>query len=395
MIRVYQYKLYLNRAQAKTLERWLAVCCWVYNRALEQRIKAYKRRKESVRIFQQQTMLTGWRARIDWVRACPSNFERDGLRRVERGMAGFFRRIKQGDKPGFPRFRARQRYNSMEYLAPGVYLHGDRVRVPNMGKVRCRGRLLPEGSQRALRIIRRASGWYAQILLDDGRTTPAKVPVENAVGVDVGLSHFATLSDGSHIANPRFGAQSARKLRAHQRRMSRRKKGSHRRRKAVLVVQRQYERIADQRRNFCHQHSMALVRKYDLIAVENLNLKGLVRSRLGKNILDASWGTFARQLVVKAEDAGRQVVAVNPRGTSQECPQCGAIKPKRLSERVHRCACGLICDRDYASARVILARGLVVSGSNRPWTDPASDAAPVAHHQVGRLKRVGRHLAVG
>jgi len=390
MIRTFQYKLYLNQAQVKTLERWIGTCCWTFNRALEQRIKAYRRRGESASYNSQSALLTAWRSRMDFLRLCPLGFERDALRRVDRGFKAFFRRIKAGDaKPGFPRFRSRHRYNSLEYLAVGTYLKGDRIRVPGMGRIRCRGRLLPEGEQKALRIIRRASGWYAQIVLDDGKQPPATKPVESAIGIDVGLNHFAVLSTGEAIENPRFLRKSERSLRSHQRRVARRKKGSHRRRKAVKSLRRKHELIGDQRRNFCHRHSTALVRKYGLIAVENLNVKGMVRSRLGKSILDAAWSTFLNQLAVKAEDAGRQLIRVDPRGTSQTCPNCGVIVPKKLSERWHSCACGCECQRDHASAQVILARAVGVTAANRPWTDPASDGALVAHGQAGRMKREG------
>lgn len=393
MIRTFQYKLYPNQTQIKTLNRWMGTCRWLYNRALEHRIKAHKRRGESVSYNDQQALLTQQRRRIESLRMIPVEFSRDALRRVDRGMKAFFRRCKAGEKPGFPRFRSGHRYNSLECLAIGVYLKGDRIRVPNLGTIRCRGRLLPEGTQRALRVIRRASGWYAQIILDDGKQPPITKPVESSVGIDVGLTSFATLSTGEQIANPRFTKNSQHKLTALQRRVSRRKKGSANRRKAVESLRRQHERIADQRKYFCHQHTTELVRRFDLIAVEKLNVSGMSRSRFGKSILDAAWGMFFAQLVVKAANAGRQVVAVNPRGTSQECPNCGAVVPKLLSERRHVCVCGCECHRDHASAQVILARGLVATGSTRPWRELTADPAPVALDQVDPVKLVDRRLA--
>jgi|SRR6185503_11367814 len=390
MIRVYQYKLYPNQTQIKAMSGWMGTCCWLYNRALEHRIKAWKRRGESVSLYDQSNLLTQQRGRIESLRIIPVEFERDALRRADRGMKAFFRRCKAGEKPGFPRFRSVRRYSSLEFLAVGVYLNGNRIRVPKLGTVRCRGRLLPEGTQKALRVIRRASGWYAQIILDDGKQPPITKPIESAIGIDVGLTHFATLSTGDQIENPRFLETSQYRLSAFHRRVSRRIKGSIRRHKAVNSLRRQHERIADQRKYFCHQHSTALVRQFDLIAVEKLNVSGMSRSRFGKSILDAAWGMFFAQLVVKAAYAGRQVVAVNPRGTSQECPDCGRLMSKKLSERTHSCECGLTCHRDHASARVILARAVVATAATRPWTEPASDSARVAHCQVGRMKRVDR-----
>lgn len=195
------------------------------------------------------------------------------------------------------------------------------------------------------------------------------------------------MSSGNKIDNPRWGRKSANKLRALQRRVSRRVKGSKRRRKAVKALQRQYERVADQRRCFCHSHTTDLVRRYDLVAYEDLNIRGMVRTRFAKSILDAAWGMFCNQLSAKAASAGRRAIAVNPRGTSQTCPDCGAVKRKTLSERTHSCSCGLICDRDVAAARVILARALAESGANRPWRDPTSSTV-LALCQAGPTKRV-------
>lgn len=352
-------------------------------------MKAYKRRGESINYNQQQSLLTKWRSCIDWVRSVPVCFERDALRRVDRGMKAFFRRVKSGEKPGYPRFKSWRRYNSLEYLAVGKYLRGDRIHVPCMGSVRCRGRLMPEGVQKGLRIVRRASGWYAQFILDNGKPKPKPETkeIQSTVGIDMGLEYFASTSDGEHIDNPRFARTSQRKLRALQRKVSRRKKGSGRRRRAVKSLQRHHERIAAQRKSFCHQHSTALVQRYDLIAVENLNVSGMSRSSFGKSILDAAWTTFTNQLKCKAEDAGKSVVFVNPRGTSQTCPDCGSVKPKKLSERVHSCECGCRLQRDVAAAKVILSRALVVAGVNRTWTEPASGPALVVSDQAGRMKR--------
>jgi putative transposase len=390
MIRTFQYKLYPSQSQIKILEKWIGSCCWVYNQMLEIRIKAYKRRRENVNYNAQSSLLTTWRSRIESLRAVPRRFELDALRRVDKGMQAFFRRVKSKQTPGFPRFRSQHRYNSIEYLAIGKYLLGDRVQIPNMGTIRCRGRLLPEGTQRVLRVIRRSTGWYAQIVLDDGNMLHDAQPVNTCIGIDVGLLTFAAMSDGSKIKNPRFGQQSSHKLRSLQRRVSRRMKGSKRRRKAVKALQKQYERISDQRKYFCHQHSTSLVQKYDLIAIENLNINGMTHGHFAKSIFDAAWGTFCNQITVKAASAGRQLIAVDPRGTSQTCPNCGAIVKKKLSERTHSCGCGLVCDRDHAAAQVILARALAVSGATRTQTDPASDAAPVVHSQAGRLKRVNK-----
>jgi putative transposase len=394
MIRTYQFKLYPNASQIKAFDRWLRVCCWVYNQALENRIKAFGRRGKSPTYNEQCAILALWRGRMERLRSVPSEFERDSLRRIDRGFKAFFRRLQSGSKPGFPRFKSHRRYNSLECLATRTYLRGDKIYVPCLGSIRCRGRLMPEGAQKALRIIRRATGWYAQIILDDGRKAPAAKPVKAAIGVDVGLTSLVALSNGETFDNPHWLKQSTRKLRSLQRRVSRRVKGSGRRRKAIQALRRRYEMIGDQRRSFCRQISSDLVSRFDLIAVEKLNVAGLSRSRLGKGILDAAWGTLRQQLGFKAEYAGCQLVEVSPTFTSQECPSCGAIKAKSLSERVHRCPCGCVLDRDVAAAKVILARAL---GGNRgltPVEEATADIAQRAPCQVAPMKRENRKRIV-
>src|SRR5579859_4955510 len=250
MIKTLEHKLYLTKVQAQTLCHWLRVCCGIYNRALDQRIKAWKRRRESISYNTQQSLLTKQRARIEELRLIPAQFERDALRRVERGFKAFFRRIKAGQKPGFPRFRSWRRYVSLECSAVANYVK-DGIRIPCLGVVRARGPVIPSNQQKMLRVIHRASGWYAQLVIDDGVVSPPRVRVVSAVGVDVGLMNFAALSNNEIVSNPRWLQRSASKIRSLQRRVSRRQKRSSNRRKAVASLTRRYERIALQRRNFC------------------------------------------------------------------------------------------------------------------------------------------------
>jgi transposase, IS605 OrfB family, central region len=207
------------------------------------------------------------------------------------------------------------------------------------------------------RIIRKAGKWFCHLIIDDPISITSDSP-RSAVGIDVGLAKFATMSDGTTIENPRFGKKAERKLAHAHRNVSRTKKGSKNRRKMVERLQRVYLRIHNLRHNFTHQESRRTANKYGVIAVEDLNVKGMVRSRYGKSILDACWSMFTTQLTYKAEEAGGMVVRVNPAGTSQECSQCGQSIPKDLSVRVHRCDCGCVLDRDLNAARNILRRAL-------------------------------------
>jgi len=355
ILRTIEFKLYPTVTQKETLNRWLGSCCWLYNQALEMRIKAYRRRGESVSRYDQQKWLVGLRQRIPNIAGLPSTFARGALYRIDRAFQAFFRRCKEGaNKPGFPRFRARRRYQSLEYLEPGMYILPGSVRVPCLDKIKARGRFDLPGTQKLLRIVHRVSGWYAQIVLDQDKC-PAPIEPQTAVGIDVGLESFATLSTGEKIANPRLLRRSEQHLNRLQRRVSRCQRQSRNRRKRVTQLARQHERITAQRKDFAHQESRKLVNRFDFLAFEKLNIKGMVHSNLAKSIFDAAWGLFLFCVTYKAAYAGKATDAGNPCGTSQECPDCGAIKAKSLSERIHACNCGCILDRDEAAARVILA----------------------------------------
>jgi putative transposase len=357
IIHTLEFKLYLNQEQEATLSRWMGQCCWVFNQALEQRIKVYKRRKESTSFYSQCAWLTRLRERIPKINVVPVVFSLDAIRRVQRGFDGFFRRCKKGkEKLGFPRFKSRNGYKSMECLQLRNYIHNSAIWIPKLGKVSARGQFGEPGKQKLLRVIRRASGWYAQVVVDQG-PVPEPIEPKTAIGIDVGLTVFATLSNGEKVENPRILRQSEKYIKHLSRKVSRCKKRSRNRRKAVKRLARQHERVAARRKDFCHQQARKIVNRFDLIVFEDLNLKGMAGSFLAKSVRDAAWGLFFFCLIFKAANAGKSTRKVDARGTSQECPECGAIAKKSLSERIHRCPCGASLCRDEAAAKVILARG--------------------------------------
>lgn len=362
MFNTVEFKLYPSVAQEIVLSKWMRTACWIYNRALEQRKKAYERRKQSVSMYDQCKLLTEWRKRIPDVKALPLEFARDALRRVDRAFNAFFKRIKGGSKtPGYPRFKSFRRYESLELLNTSKPFNGSRFHVAKMGPITFRaGNQDLSGQVKLYRIIRRASGWFGQALLEDGKDKPKLAPVQTAIGIDVGLNSFATFSTGETIPNPRFGRKVQKQVKQAQRKVSRRVKGSHRRRRAVHDLRKIHERVAAQRKAFAHKHSTDVVRRFDLIGYENLNIKGMVKGRFAKSIMDAAWGTFTRQIVYKAENAGKHSFSVNPRKTSQECPWCGKTVKKELSERQHQCSCrpGVVIDRDHAVGLVIGGRAV-------------------------------------
>ena len=361
----FKYRLIPTKAQSVFLSGELRDACSLYNAALEERIGAWKTCHKSISYYDQANQLKAMRADGCLTLA---NFSccQDVLRRVNKTFSAFFARCKRGDKPGFPRYRSARRYDSITFPS-----YGDGCRLLDTGKLRIQGaghikvnlhRPL-EGVVKTVTIKREAGRWFACFSVErGGQPLPTS---DRATGIDVGLDSFAVLADGTEIQNPRHYRNAEARLRRCQRKVARRKKGGNRRRKAVRLLQRAHVHVGNQRRDFQHKESRKLVNEYGVIAVEDLNVKGLASGMLAKSVHDAGWSMFFAMLVYKAESAGRRVIQVDPRGTSQTCV-CGQRVAKTLADRWHDCpVCGLSASRDHVSARVILSRARCgLSGAN-------------------------------
>ena len=354
MLRTFQFRLKPNATQATALTRILADNTETYNAALEERIGAWKLQRKSITYRDQQNELTELRRdpAFQWI-AC--DIMRDPLRRVDRAFKAFFRRCKSGAKPGFPRWRSRARYDSFSF-GNSVVCRERSIKIPNLGDIRARGGRPIQGIAKLCTVKRDGKRWTASVVCDIGEA-PEKVAVSNAVGIDVGLTNFVTLSDGQSIDNPRWTRKHEARIAAANRTLARKERRSKNRIRAREALRRAHQRAADARKNFTHHVSKWLVGQYDLIAFEKLNIKGMVRSNLAKSILDAAWATLIWQIGYKAEKAGIWAVPVNPRGTSIRCSGCGADVPKTLADRQHNCACGVSLDRDHNAALNILRLG--------------------------------------
>lgn len=298
--------------------------------------------------------LTQLRASDPLYAAMPVEAGRSALRTLQRAFDGFFRRVKSGETPGYPRFKGRDRFSS--FGVGRTKVEGKKFRVPNLGLVKFHLYRPIEGEVRDVRLSRKADRWYVSFSCDVG-DAPAKRPVSKAVGIDLGLNAFAVLSDGKRVENPRFFRKGEDLLAYRQRVLATKKRGSKNRFRAKLLVQKACAHVHNQRIDFARKLASELFTTYDLIAYEDLNIRGLARTRLAKSINDAAWGGFICALVSKAECAGTWAVPVNPRGTSIRCSRCGEEVRKTLADRIHRCTCGLVLDRDENAARNILALG--------------------------------------
>ena len=357
MRKAYRYRLYPTRRQIDVLNAQVGEACRLYNAALQERRDAYRKAHTSLSYYDQASQLKAIRADGSLALA---NFSacQDVLRRVQKTFEAFFRRVKAGETPGYPRFKGRDRFDS--YTFPS---YGDGCKVRENGKLYCQGvgelkvkwhRPL-QGTIKTVTLKHEAGRWYVCFSVE---TEAQPLPESHeSVGIDVGLESFATLSTGETMANPRYFKTAQAQLRRAQRKIARRKRGSHRRRKAVQALQRVHAHIKNQRCDFHHQVARRLVNTYGFIFVEDLNIQGLAAGMLAKSVHDVGWGQFLTILLSKAAEAGRVGIKVYAPGTSQECP-CGSPNPKRLEDRWHYClTCGLSVPRDHASALCIKLRG--------------------------------------
>src|SRR6266700_3352123 len=287
--------------------------------------------------------------------------------RLTKSLKRFLARKELAMKVGFPRFKKGNQWHSIQLRQYGkdCYLHEDKKHLIVPKKI---GHFLKiklhrpiKGTPKTVHLVLRADGhWYALIVCEtEPQTEHVPSTCEHpAIGIDVGLKSFLTDSEGNTIPNPRFYRTSQKTLRCKQRQLCRRKKGSHRRRKAARSTAQTHLKIKRQRRDFHYKTAKQYVERYQVIAVEKLSILNMVQNHsLAKSIMDASWGAFLDILEEKAGRAGHRVIRVNPRFTSQNCHTCGEIVQKSLSVRTHVCPfCGYIADRDVNAAQNILTR---------------------------------------
>jgi putative transposase len=355
-IKTFEFKLRANKSFVEACERELEHSRQIYNAALAERISCYQITGASLGYVEQSRHLTDART-LPEVKSHLRAIQQDSLERLDEAFEGFFRRIKKGEKPGFPRYKGKDRYHTFSQKYEKVRpcpIKSDKLTVPGVGTCRVRLSRPIEGQCKQLRITRRVDGWYALIVCETPKPAPAP-PTGETIGVDVGITSFATLSTGEEIENPRHLKNALENLKRQQRWLSRKKKGSKRRAKQRIKVARAHLKVARCRKDFHHKISTNLVRRFDAITVEDLNIRGMVKNRhLAQAINDVAWGSFFTMTQTKAESAGRVFERVDPRYTSQICSNCGHRQKMPLAIRVYECEkCGFACGRDHNSAITI------------------------------------------
>jgi putative transposase len=374
--KTYLFRLYPTHKQSNMLEQWLGLCRQLYNAALDERTSAYRMAGVSLSYEHQCAELPECKHVRPDLHDVPSQVLQDVVKRVDLAFDNFFRRVQQGQKPGYPRFKSRFRYDSITFkqyqksfaVIPGTKKHKGTLLLAKLGPVKMVLHRPIQGTPKTAIVKRTPTGkWFVSISVElaEEEVTGRRLPIcIEAVGIDVGLKTFAYLSTGEEIANPRFFRREEAALARASRKLSKAPKGSKQREKKRKVVARVHERIGNRRKNFIEQEVCKLLKRFGLLAVEALVVRNLVKNpQVAKSIADASWSMFFTRLLDKAEEAGRDVVRVNPAYTSQTCSVCGHRRPMPLSVRVYECPhCGLVIHRDHNGSKNILAEAFQAVG---------------------------------
>ena len=362
MRKAFNFRLFTNANQERELDIALETHRRLYNAYLDLRELACSMYGVPLSYVDCSRWFKGQRATNPFFARINFSSAQATMRRLDKAFAAFFRRIKAGEEPGFPRFKGRDFFDSIEFPAygDGIKLVNGKLRVTNVGLIRIKMHRPLEGKIKTVSLKREAGHWYAVFSCDLG-DVPIEPSTNPPVGIDVGLESFFTTSDGAREPNPRYQKTALPELRRAQRSHARKRKGGKNRRKSRRKVAKIHARVKRLRREHHHQVSLKLVRRYGLVVVESLNIRGMLKNdKLARSISDAGWAGFLETLRTKAESAGVAYVEVDARGTSQQCSACGSEVRKGLSVRQHDCPhCGLSLHRDENAARNILARGLL------------------------------------
>lgn len=358
MIRSFVFRLFPSASQEARLEAVRETCRHFYNDCLRERKDAYELHGVSISKTEQLRKVKVEKDTSPHALDIHSHILQNVVADLDKAFRAFFRRVKAGEKPGYPRFKGRNRFAGFGFkeYGNGFKIDGRRLKLSGVGRIAVRWHREIEGTIKTARVYCRAGKWFVAFACEVDK--PAPSPVAGAsIGVDVGLHRLATLSNGEEVENPRWYRRVLRKLRVIQRSVARKKLGGSNRRKAVQRLQRLMVKVANTRKDFLDKFANDLIRRFDRIVLEDLRVAAMARGHFAMSILDAGWSYLVSRLTRKAESAGREVVLVDPAYTSRTCSGCGALFAHlSLSDRWVSCGCGLSLDRDHNAAINILSR---------------------------------------
>jgi putative transposase len=357
-VKCYKYRIYPTDSQEKIMLSHIETCREFYNSCLSERKESYEQEQKSVSLTEQNRHVKYVKDSIPEANGIHTHVLQNVVADLDKAFKAFFRRVKSGEKPGYPRFKGFGRFDSFGFkeYGNGFKIDGRRLRMFGIGRVAVRWHRKMLGKVKSMRIVRKAGKWFASFSCE----VEAK-PLESTgevIGIDVGIKSLLTLSNSETIENPKWYRDSEKKLRKAQRSLARKKKGGSNRRKQIRQVQTVHLKTQNKRRDFINKVANSLIMRFDGIALEDLQIKNLVRNgKLSKSILDAGWGYLLSRLQAKAECAARTIELVNPAYTSKTCSNCGIVfENLKLSDRWIKCECGLSLDRDHNAAINILSR---------------------------------------
>lgn len=356
---VLRFRLEPTKEQEQTLFRTFYLCRKLYNQALEERIRSYREKGISIRYTDQQNHLPAWKREHPEYKEVHSQVLQNVLQRLDQAFVNFFEK-----RARFPKFKNKFMFRSITYpQARDTYFHENTVYLPKIGGVRMMAHQpFDAASVKMINVKFHDGQWYVNLTYVT-EAAASLTEIQNAVGMDLGLLALIATSDGEFFENPKWLQKSEKRLKRKQRQLSRKKKGSKNREKAKHELQGVHDHVANQRKDHLHKVSRSLVDRYDLICMEDLPVKEMMKNhRLAKSIANAGWGRLTAYIEYKAKFAGKRVIKVPPHHTSQLCSSgCGTMVKKDLSVRIHHCpTCGLAIDRDVNAAINILHRGLEI-----------------------------------
>ncbi|MDV3278746.1 MAG: transposase [Nitrososphaerales archaeon] len=350
MLTTYRFRLYPTKTQEHLMNETLETCRLLFNNMLADK------KENGTGFYEQKKAIASMKPCNKFLKAVHSQVLQDVALRLDKAYQAFFVGLAKR-----PMFKRKGKYNAFRYPQLGGFrVIGNRLRLSKIDSIKMKVHGPIGGTPKTCTILRDADQWYACISAEMGNHKPMERVVGKPIGVDLGITNLATLSDGIVFPNPRYLRDSTQRITHLQKSLSRKRLGSNNRLKTKMALAKAWRKVRNRRGDTAHKVSRQLANNYSTIVFEDLHIPSMVKNHyLASAIMDASWGQLRRLTAYKAERRGGRVILVEPSGTSQKCSGCGEVVPKELSERVHRCPrCGLSLDRDVNAARNILKLGL-------------------------------------